>query len=227
MTTYETDPAVEIPAREERDRLAQSCDTITDIADTIARIAPYLATVNIRVHDIVASQSTRDPLTGLFTRRYLEDSLGREFLRADLRQGSLAVAILSLDHFERFTTQCGRAAANILLQAAARLMKSWIRREDVLCRYGIDEFAFVMLDASAEAARCRAEQLRGAIKKVAWCHNPTLAAPVTFSAGVAAFPEHTAKPASLLRAAEVALRLAALRGRDCVLLAAPRAQAAA
>lgn len=187
MSTYETGRAEGTLAAGERECFAQSCNTINDIADTIARIAPRLATVNIRVHDIVASQSTRDPLTGLFTRRYLEDSLERELLRVDRRESTLAVAIFTLDHFERFSAPCGRATAHILLQAAAQLVKAWIRQEDAACRYGSDGLAILILDASAEAVRCPAEQLRGVIKKLAWCHNPTPVAPMTLSAGVAAF----------------------------------------
>jgi len=83
-----------------------------------------------------------------------------------------------------------------------------------------------MLDATAEAARRRAEELRRAIKTVAWCHNPTLSAPVTFSAGVAGFPEHAATRAALLRAAEFAVRQAVVRGRDRVVVASPRTLAA-
>ncbi len=228
MKAYEDEPAKTCDvAGAETDSLIESCNAMTDIADVVARIAPRHSVINRSIRETAMSYSVRDPLTGLFTRRYMEDSLGREFFRADRWRSTVAVAILNLDNFERFRVECGRAAANILLQAVGQLLQSRIRREDLVCRYGNEEFAAVMLEAPVGVARSRAEELRQQLRALPWCRNSRLKTPVTFSAGVAAYPGHATTPHSLLLVAHVAMEQAVTNGRDRVVVAARRAGAGA
>jgi diguanylate cyclase (GGDEF)-like protein len=163
--------------------------------------------------------SQRDEFTGLYTRSYVEGTLKREVVRAEAYGRSVSVVMIDLDHFEQFTGECGEAAGGILLQVIAQLIQSQTRPTDFTCRYRHSEFAIVMPQAPSNVARQRAERFRTAIRSVGWCHNESLSAPVTVSAGVASFPDHATDMPSLLQAAEAALQRATQAGRDRVMVA--------
>jgi diguanylate cyclase (GGDEF)-like protein len=176
--------------------------------------------MNISGQNLHQIESARDEFTGLYNRSYVEGTLEREIARAEARGRSVSVVIIDLDHFEQFKDECGEAAAGILVQLIAQLIQSQTRPTDFACRYRHSEFAIVMPEAPANVARQRAEQLRAGIRRVGWCHNDSLSAPVTVSAGVASFPDHAADTPSLLHAAGAALCRATGRGRDRVMVAA-------
>ena len=164
-----------------------------------------------------------DPLTGLFNRRHMEDSLARELLRADRAGKPLGVILFDLDHFKRFNDNFGHEAGDYLLKELAARLTGYSRREDIACRYGGEEFLLIMPEASLETAAQRAELLRGEIKQMTWeCRGRTLGR-VTLSCGVAAFPQHGKLPDGLLQAADLALYQAKHGGRDRV-VAAPERQ---
>jgi diguanylate cyclase (GGDEF)-like protein len=200
----------------ETQRLANLWKKYADLTDSLARA---LALENRRLHHALDHECVRDRLTGLFTRRYLEESLDRELFRAQSRQYGLAVVVFHLDSFKAFQAECGPGGANILLQAVAHAMKSQVRPGDIACRYGAEEFAMVLFDAPFFAARNRAEQLRKAITTSEWCNNSRLSVHVTLSAGVASFPEHATTSLLLLQAADLALRRVIESGNDRVAIA--------
>jgi diguanylate cyclase (GGDEF)-like protein len=167
-----------------------------------------------------------DRLTGLFCRSCAEQLLEYEIARAHTCYLPLSVAVFDVDHFESFREECGRAAAAILLQAVAQMLQSRTRPQDFACRYQGAEFMLAMPEAPVEVVCERAEQFRAKIRTVGWCHNSSLPAPVTLSAGIAAFPEHAGDSAFLLRQARVALRRAIDDGRDRVVIAAQMRTAA-
>ncbi len=187
----------------------------TMVAEQVA-----LAMANVTLRETLRNQAIRDPLTGLFNRRYMEESLDRELLRAARRGSSLGVVKLDLDRFKDFNDSHGHAGGDALLRELGAFLRSSLRAEDIACRYGGEEFTLILPDASLEHTRARAEELREAIRRLSVQHQDRLLAAVTLSLGVAAFPEHGDSADELLAAADKALYLAKAGGRDRVTLAA-------
>ncbi len=160
----------------------------------------------------------RDPLTGLYNRRYMEETLEREIRRAERRYTSLGVIMLDVDHFKRFNDTFGHAAGDTLLQELSSFLMGHIRGEDIACRYGGEEIALILPDASLDGARGRADDLRERIKALAIAHNGQALGSVTVSMGVAVYPDHGHSGEELLRAADAALYEAKAQGRDRVVV---------
>lgn len=160
-----------------------------------------LALANLKLREAIRNQAIRDPLTGLFNRRYLEETLERELRRADRSHHSLGVIMLDLDHFKRFNQTFGHEAGDKFMQAVGHFLQTHIRGEDVACRYREDEFALVLPEASLEAARERAQQIRDAIQRLNIQHSGQSLSPVGLSLGVASFPENGLTGEDILQAA--------------------------
>lgn len=178
-----------------------------------------LALANIRLRATLREQSSRDPLTGLFNRRYMEESLDRELRRATREEYSLGVIMADLDHLKAFNDAYGHAAGDMALQLVGTFLHGAVRGEDVACRFGGEEFVVILPKATLEDTRRRAEALRlGVASQRVEPRGPTLPA-VTMSLGVAAFPDHGASAEALLQAADQALYRAKAAGRDRVAVA--------
>jgi diguanylate cyclase (GGDEF)-like protein len=175
-----------------------------------------LSLANFRLRETLRSQSTRDPLTGLFNRRYMEDSLERELHRAAREEGTLGTIMLDLDHFKALNDQAGHVAGDRVLRSLADLLRSHVRAGDVVCRYGGEEFTVLMPDAGLDETLARAEILRAAVEDA----SRTEPLPVTISAGVAVYPVHASSGSELIDAADAALYAAKARGRNRVMTAA-------
>jgi diguanylate cyclase (GGDEF)-like protein len=178
-----------------------------------------LALANLRLQETLRTQSIRDPLTGLFNRRYLEVSLERELLRATRRKQSLAVLMLDIDHFKRFNDTHGHDAGDVVLSKVAEVLKHGIRNEDIACRYGGEEFTIVLLEADAHNAARRAEQIRAAVADMSIEHRREQLPHVTTSIGCALFPHDGRDAETLLRRADGALYRAKKLGRDRAVMA--------
>jgi diguanylate cyclase (GGDEF)-like protein len=168
-----------------------------------------LALANLNLREILSSQSIRDPLTNLFNRRYLQETLERELSRAQRYKQSLGFIMADVDHFKEFNNSLGHDAGDEVLQELGRLLLAKVRKEDIACRYGGDEFAIVLPGATLENTRDRANQIREAVRQLK-------VQQLTLSMGVAAFPMHGASGKDLLRAADMALYRAKKAGRDRV-----------
>ena len=204
-----------VPERPGADGAAAYDETPGRLATAVAeRIS--LAIANLRLRQILRGQSIRDPLTGLFNRRYMEESLEREISRAARNQESVAVLMLDIDHFKRFNDTFGHQAADKLLQAVGELLSERTRGQDVACRYGGEEFALILSGATLEAARRRAELLQRDLKHLNVEHAGQILERITMSVGVAAAQGHDADAADLVRKADQALYRAKAEGRDCV-----------
>jgi diguanylate cyclase (GGDEF)-like protein len=177
---------------------------------------------NFRLHETLLTQSTRDPLTGLFNRRFMEESLERELRRAARDETELAVLMLDLDHFKAFNDNHGHAAGDAHLRALGEYLLNHVRGEDVACRYGGEEFTIIMPGASLADARDRAGLLRVGIRNLSIPSGGATLDPVTASIGVSVYPLNGATSDELMHAADEALFEAKKRGRDRVRLAAPR-----
>jgi PAS domain S-box-containing protein len=106
---------------------------------------------------LLQEQSVRDHLTALFNRRYMEETLRRELLRASRKQLSLGIIMLDVDNLKQLNDSWGHAAGDLLLRELSNMLFKHIRGEDIPCRYGGDEFILILPDASREATHTRAE----------------------------------------------------------------------
>ena len=177
-----------------------------------------LALGNLKLRESLRNQSICDSLTGLFNRRYLEESLEREFSRAKRNKTSVAFLMLDLDHFKRFNDTFGHQAGDTLLRTLGDLLKKSTRGQDIACRYGGEEFVLVLTDSTIEGTLIRAEALRQEVKKMNVEYAGQLFGAVTISMGVAMFPDHGTSLGEILRAADLALYCAKREGRDRVSL---------
>jgi diguanylate cyclase (GGDEF)-like protein len=178
-----------------------------------------LALGNLRLRETLRAQAIRDPLTGLFNRRYLEETQEREIKRAARRRSTVGVVMMDIDHFKRFNDTHGHEAGDVLLRELGAFVLGHVRAEDVACRYGGEEFALILPDASLEATLAQAEQLRQAVKRLNLQHRGEQLGAVSLSLGVSAYPRHGTTADSLLRAADQALYRAKKGGRDRVVAA--------
>jgi diguanylate cyclase (GGDEF)-like protein len=153
-----------------------------------------LILADLRLRETLREQSIRDPLTGLFNRRFLQESLDKELQRAKRKQRSLSLIFIDLDHFKHFNDVFGHEADDYVLQSMADIFRTHFRAEDIICRYGGEEFAVILAEASTEDAFKRAEALRLAIRDLKLVHRGKLLDPVTLSIGIAGFPGHGQTP---------------------------------
>ncbi len=167
------------------------------------------------------AQTLRDPLTGLYNRRYLEASIVREESRSRRSGQPLGMMMIDIDHFKRCRDTFGQAAGDAVLGAVSRYMESHARREDMLCRYGGEAFVLFMTNTRQDKLRQRAETLRSGVPQLQIEHETRPLGPITLSIGLAVFPENGDNLPSVLRAADAALAVAKRGGHDRVVVALP------
>lgn len=161
--------------------------------------------------------ATRDPLTGLFNRRYLHETLERELSRAARSNAPLSLIMMDIDHFKAVNDTYGHKAGDLMLQALSRTLVDRVRKEDIPCRYGGEEFLIVLPGMSLEDAQRRAEEFRLMFQKM----NIPFGSrhlQATLSAGVACYPQHGEDSDTLLRLVDEALYSAKNAGRNQVQL---------
>lgn len=163
--------------------------------------------------------SVRDHLTGLFNRRYLEETLERELRRASRRHQPLGVIMLDIDEFKHFNDTYGHAAGDVILHELGKLVIDHTRGEDIPSRYGGDEFMIILPDASREVTCMRAELIQDHTRNYQIQFDGNILEVITISFGIAIFPEHGSTSADILRAADAALYRAKREGRDRIVVA--------
>jgi diguanylate cyclase (GGDEF)-like protein/PAS domain S-box-containing protein len=178
-----------------------------------------MALSNLRLHETLRSQSIRDPLTGLFNRRFMEESLELEIRRAARNQRPLGMIMIDLDHFKYFNDNFGHEAGDLLLKELGALLRGNIRREDIACRYGGEEFTLILPEGTGAVTRQRAEFYKEAIQRLDVHYRGRPLGRVTASMGVAIFPDHGRTAKALIEAADKALYRSKSAGRDRVTLA--------
>ncbi|RKZ44573.1 MAG: diguanylate cyclase [Candidatus Parabeggiatoa sp. nov. 3] len=188
------------------------------LAETVSeQIA--LALANIKLRQTFQDQSIRDALTGLYNRRYLDDTLERELYRADRNQVPVGILMVDIDHFKQFNDTYGHAAGDVVLQKLGQFLNDYIRKGDIACRYGGEEFTLILPGAALEVVEKRAEVIKNNVKKLIVKHDNQNLGIITLSIGVACFPEHGPQFKEVLRAADTALYTAKRQGRDRVVVA--------
>ena len=187
---------------------------VTAMSEQIA-----LSLANLRLRETLRNQSIRDPLTGLFNRRFLEESLERECRRSVRAGRPLSILMLDIDFFKQFNDTFGHDAGDAVLREVGAVTRSVFRGEDVACRYGGEEFALVLADTTAEGALQRANALRDRVREISMTFRRQTLGPLSISVGIATLPEHGVDGASLIHAADLALYRAKREGRDRVVIA--------
>ncbi len=170
------------------------------VADSVA-----LALANLRLRETLRQQSIRDALTGLFNRRYLEESLDRELRRATRNESTVGVILFDVDLFKNFNDTWGHAAGDTFLRELGHFLKRQIRGGDIACRYGGDEFLLLLPDADLATTRHRADELRAGVRALALPGWGGDMLPVTLSIGLAVYPLHGRTREAVLQVADAAL----------------------
>jgi diguanylate cyclase (GGDEF)-like protein/PAS domain S-box-containing protein len=171
---------------------------------------------NVKLHERLREQAIRDPLTGLLNRRFLEETLARDVFRAQRRNSALCVVMLDLDDFKRFNDTFGHHAGDTFLREFGREMRETLRKSDISCRFGGDEFVLVFPDSPLPDAQKRTEQICDMVKELQSRHGELKTGTITVSAGIAQAGLHASDAGELLRAADRALYAAKAAGRDRV-----------
>jgi len=165
-------------------------------------------------------QAHHDPLTGLYNRRYLDDTLVRELARCQREGQPLSLLLIDLDHFKQINDTYGHLAGDAVLKQVAGMLSEQARTSDVVCRFGGEEFLLLLPNMAQTAARERAEQWRSAFAGQI-VHFGEFRMQATLSIGVATYPGHGTTPQALIRNADRALYRAKTEGRDRVIVADP------
>ena len=173
-----------------------------------------------QANDALRVLATRDPLTGLYNRRYMEETLERELHRAQRESYQIGMILFDIDHFKDFNDCYGHVGGDLILRELGVLLKKNTRHSDVVCRYGGEEFIIVMPKATPKLTIERAEKIRKSVKSLSVMHNGQKLNSLSISAGVAIYPDHGKEVDSLVMAADAALYRAKADGRDCVMVAA-------
>ncbi|NML63576.1 diguanylate cyclase [Massilia sp. RP-1-19] len=191
--------------------------------DIVATLAEQLALAinNVLLRDSLRQQSTIDPLTGLYNRRYFDETLRRELIRAQRSQTSCSVIMIDLDHFKRINDTYGHDAGDLVLENVSRKIVGCVRASDVVCRYGGEELVVVLPDCTVEAAAVCAEKIRQSLAEISIHHLGQHISGITASFGISSCPSHGERNDEILKAADRALYIAKNNGRDQVLIAEP------
>ena len=179
-----------------------------------------------RMQGLLLEQASRDALTGLYNRRFMEESLQRELARTDRTREPLAVVLIDIDYFKKVNDTYGHLSGDDILCALATLLQQRSRQEDIACRYGGEEFLVVLRNTSVQDALARVAEWNALFAQTAFDFKGR-SVHATFSAGVAVYPDDARYRTGLLEAADIALYDAKARGRNQVCHAAQGAGAMA
>lgn len=175
-----------------------------------------LAVANVKLRDELHDQSTRDPLTGLYNRRYFMEAFRNELGMSQRKEDALSILSFDADKFKTFNDNHGHDAGDMVLRAIGEKMGEIMRSDDICCRYGGEEFVVLLPKTKLKDALTAAEKLRSAIEDTKIRYGTSNLPRVTISIGVSSFPDHGNMPQDLLNAADAALYAAKDAGRNCI-----------
>lgn len=186
----------------------QTLESLADICATAIQNAQHV--------ERVRQLAYLDGLTGIFNRRFFEMRIAEELERAKRFESSLAVIMVDIDQFKRLNDEFGHLLGDEVLRQVSSIFSDHLRKIDVVCRYGGEEFAILLPETGSQSGLQVADKLRRFVER--W-EFPGVPRPVTVSAGAATFPEHGRVRDELVKAADAALYAAKQAGRNCVRLA--------
>ncbi len=198
--------------------LATASDDAHDMLMTVRRVARALADSmslalsNIALRETLRTQSLRDPLTGLYNRRYMEDALDRFISLAERNGSSTSVLMIDLDNFKRLNDENGHAKGDAVLRDVAAQMVAALRPSDVVSRYGGEELVVILPGCGLDDAAMKAETIRARIESLTDAHGVSISA----SIGVATVPDTATSPIDIVPLADAALYLAKQAGKNRV-----------
>jgi diguanylate cyclase (GGDEF)-like protein/PAS domain S-box-containing protein len=192
-----------------------------DLKETAIVLSEYLSLslANVKLSENLSMQSIHDPQSGLYNRRFMEESLQREILRAARKQTQIGIIMADLDHFKKFNDVYGHAAGDKIISQLGKLLREKFRASDIACRYGGEEFLVILPESSKEDTAKRADALREEVKKMELVFQGQILGAITISMGIAAYPVNGNRAEELLRVADTALYRAKQEGRDRVVSA--------
>ena len=186
----------------------QSLESVADICATAIQNANYV--------ERVRQLAYVDGLTGIFNRRFFELRISEEIERARRFQIGMAVIMVDIDHFKRLNDEFGHLLGDEVLRQVSSIFHQQLRKIDVVCRYGGEEFSILLSQTNLQHAVSVAEKLRRMVET--W-QFPGVPRPVTISAGAATYPDHGTTRDDLVKAADAGLYAAKQAGRNRVFLA--------
>jgi len=197
---------------------------LTSILSILANIISRqdLDEIDRQTHLLIQSESQmrelsiRDHITNLFNRRYMDETLEREILRAKRHRLPVGIMIMDIDYFKQYNDTMGHEAGDILLKEFAKLLLTHVRDADIACRFGGDEFVLVMPGASQKVTMVRAELLCEHVRQMQFTYMNRTQSDVTVSIGVSSFPKNGSTGELVLKSADTALFQAKEQGRDRV-----------
>jgi len=181
-------------------------------------ISEYAASAlaNLRLRMRLQQQSIRDPLTGLFNRRYMDEVLRQEESRASRSASQVGIIMMDVDHFKRFNDTYGHEAGDEMLRNLGEILRDHFRDSDITCRYGGEEFIAILPDITLGQCKAKAEHLRAVVERSASIIHISETLSITLSLGVALFPLHGDTMRTVVRLADDALYQAKAEGRNRV-----------
>jgi diguanylate cyclase (GGDEF)-like protein len=191
--------------------------TIVDYFTNINKLLKQPMLIEIHVFKQTERMAMVDGLTGVFNRRYMEIALKKEYNRCARYRKNLSVFILDIDNFKKLNDERGHVYGDVVLKETAAFLKGIVREEDVVCRYGGEEFLIILPETSGQGAYKLAERMRVVMKDSDFFKESK----VTFSGGTATFPESGNSVMEIVGAADKALYRAKYAGKDRVLQAIP------
>ncbi len=171
-----------------------------------------------QLHEELLEQAIRDPLTGLYNRRYMHDIFRQEFSRARRENYPVSVIMMDMDELKTLNDTCGHHFGDRALQAFAFHLQSMTRKEDIICRYGGDEFTVILSKAFPKDAVKRVEEWRKAMNNHPLEIEGKNGVTIKFTAGIASYPAHGVTLEEIVNYADVALYRAKARGRNCTVV---------
>ena len=190
-----------------------------DFSETIAKQVS-MALASLRSREQLQNQSIRDPLTGLFNRRYMEESFERELHRAARSEKpAVSFMMLDIDHFKQINDNFGHDAGDVVLRELSHILTQNSRKEDIACRFGGEEFVLCLPGAALEIAERRANDIRQSVKRLGLRYDGRDMGIITISIGISIYPDLGETSAELMKKADQALYQAKQNGRDRVVVA--------
>lgn len=173
-----------------------------------------LSLSNLKLRESLSEQAIRDPLTGIFNRRYLSETLPREIRRARRDDTHLTIALLDVDHFKAFNDTYGHGAGDVVLKEVGSFLNRSLRAGDIACRYGGEEFLLVLAECDAHEAGARLAQICADLKLKTFAFRKQRLPNITVSVGIAEMADGLNAADPLITAADQALYAAKSAGRD-------------